>query len=147
PEWLETSRTSRMGMIAVAKIPDPKGKVRHVVNDITGFVTMTMEGALLKLSAEDQELAVPVGKPFDVRLKVSRLAKLAEPVRLELRLPEELAGRLKAEPLTVPVGQETAVFRLTPAADLSGACNFTIRATAMQDGKYPAISEATLAVE
>ena len=28
PEWLETTRTSRMGMIAVAKVADPKGKVR-----------------------------------------------------------------------------------------------------------------------
>ena len=78
PEWLESTRTSRMGMIALAKVPDPKGKIRYAVNDITGFITMTMEGALLKISADDRELAVRPGKPFDVRLKVARLAKLAE---------------------------------------------------------------------
>jgi hypothetical protein len=147
PEWLETSRTSRMGIIATAKVADPKGKVRHLVNDITGFVTMTMEGALMKVSAEDSELTVAAGQPFDVRLKVSRLTKLAEPVRLELRLPEELAGRLKGEAVTVPVGQETAVFKVTPVGKLSGLQTFTIRATAMQEGKYPVVSEATISAE
>jgi len=147
PEWLETSRTSRMGMIAVAKVPDPKGKVRYLVNEITGFVTMTMEGALLKVSAEDEELAVPPGQPFEVRVKVSRLAKLAEAVRLELRPPEELVGQLKADPVTVDVGKEAAVIRITPAGNLRGLQTFTIRGTALQDGKYPAISETTVAVE
>ena len=101
PEWLETTRTSRMGMIGVAKVPDPKGKVRYLVNGMTGFITMTMEGALLKVSAEEPLLVVPSGQPFDVHLKVSRLVKLAEPVRLELRLPPELAGKLTAEPIVV----------------------------------------------
>jgi hypothetical protein len=145
PEWLETTRTSRMGMIAVAQAPDPKGKVRYLVNDITGFVTMTMEGALLKVSAED--LAVPSGRAFEVHLKVSRLAKLAEPVRLELRLPRQLAGKLKAEPITVPVGKQEAIMRITAAPGVSGMASFSIRGTAMQDGKYPAISEAAVVVE
>lgn len=147
PEWLETTRTARMGMIAVAQLPDPKGKVRYLVNDITGFITMTLEGALLKVSAEDQELAVLSGRPFEVRLKVSRLAKLAEPVRLELRLPEELHGKLKAEPVIVPLGKENAVFRITPVAGVQGMHAFTIRGTAMQDGKYPVVSESVVSVE
>jgi hypothetical protein len=136
-----------MGMIAVSKVADPMGKDRYLVNDITGFVTMTMEGALLKLSAEDNELTVPAGRPFEVPLKVSRLTKLAEPVRLELVLPEELAGRLKADAVTAPVGTEAAVLRITPAADLRGTHTFTIRATALQDGKYPAVSEASITAE
>jgi hypothetical protein len=147
PEWLETTRTSRLGMIAVAKVADPKGKIRYQVNEITGFVTMTMEGALLKLSAEDRDLAVPAGQPFDVRVKVARLAKLAEPARVELRLPEEMAGKLKAEPIVVAVGKEEAVLRVIPAAGLTGPCTFTIRATALQEGRYPAISETPVTVE
>jgi hypothetical protein len=147
PEWLETSRTSRMGIVATAKVADPKGKVRHLVNEITGFVTMTMEGALLKVAAEEPEMTVPAGQPFDVRVKVSRLTKLAEPVRLELRLPEELTGQLKGEPVTVPVGQESAVFRVTPAGKLTGLQTFTIRATAMQEGKYPVVSETTVTAD
>jgi hypothetical protein len=147
PEWLETSRTSRMGMIGVAKVTDPKGKVRYAVNEITGFITMTMEGALLKLSAEEHDVTLPEGQPFDVHLKVSRLAKLLEPVRLELQLPEELASEVKAEPVTVGVDKETAVFRITPGPKWHGSRTFTIRATALQDGKYPAISETSVSVE
>ncbi len=147
PEWLETIRTSRMGMIAVAKVPDPKGKIRYLAAPISGFVTITMEGALLKVSAEDADLTVPAGRPFEVRLQVLRLAKLAEPVRLELRLPEKLAGQLKADPVIVAVGKEKVAFGITPAAGLRGRCAFSIRATALQDGKYPVISETAVAVE
>jgi hypothetical protein len=80
-------------------------------------------------------------------LKVSRLAKLDQPARLELRLPEELAGQLKAEPMIVAVGSQQAVMRITPAAALRGLYSFTIRATALQDGKYLAVSEASVTVE
>jgi hypothetical protein len=147
PEWLETTRTSRMGMVGVAKAADPTGKIRYQVGEITGFVTMTMEGALLKVSAEHPEMTVPAGQAFDVRLKISRLTKLAEPVRLELRPPEELAGRLKADPVILPVGKDQAVLRITPMADLRGPHTFVIRGTAVQDGKYPAISEGTVTVD
>jgi hypothetical protein len=147
PEWLESTRTSRMGMVGVAKVADPKGKIRFALNEITGFITMTMEGALLKVSVEEQDLRVPAGQPFDVPLKVSRLAKLNRPARLELRLPEELAGQLKAESMNVAVGKEQAVMRITPAASLHGPCTFTIRATALQDGRYLAVSEANVTVE
>ena len=147
PEWLETTRTSRMGMVAVAKVADPKGKIRWACNDITGFITMTMEGALLKVSADDADMTVPMGQPFDVHLKVSRLTKLNQPARLELKLPDDMTGQLKAEPMIVAVGKEQVVMRITPTAALSGLHTFTIRATALQDGKYLAVSEANLTVE
>jgi hypothetical protein len=147
PEWLETTRTSRMGTVGVAKVADPTGKIRYQVGEITGFITMTMEGALLKVSVEDQDMTVPAGRAFEVRLKIARLTKLAAPVRLELRPPEELAGRLKADAVMVPVGKEQAVLRISPASNLRGPCVFVIRGTAMQDGKYPAVSEATVTVD
>jgi hypothetical protein len=147
PEWLETTRTSRMGMVGVAKVPDPTGKIRYQVGEITGFITMTMEGALLKVSAENQDMTVPTGRAFEVRLKIARLTKLAEPVRLELRPSEQLAGRLKAEAIIVPVGKAHAVLRIVPAPDLRGQHTFAIRGTAMEAGKYPAISEATVTVD
>ena len=84
PEWLESTRTSRMGIIAVAKAADPKGKIRYLVSDISGFVTMTMEGALLKITSSDDELRAAPGQPFDLRLRVSRLSKLTDPIRIEL---------------------------------------------------------------
>ena len=105
----------RMGMIAVAKVPDPTGKVRFAASEVTGFITMTLEGALLKISAENSELTAPAGQAFEVPVRISRLTKLVEPARLELQLPEELAGLLKAEPVPVAVGQETAVMRIIPS--------------------------------
>ena len=147
PEWLESTRTSRMGMVAIAQIPDPKGKVRTLLNDITGFITMTVEGALLKIAADDKDLAVPAGKPFEVHLKVIRLTKLTEPAKLELRLPESLQGKLKAEPMLVGPKQEEVVFRITPVADLPGPITIAIRGTALQGGLYPAISEALVTIE
>ncbi len=82
-----------------------------------------------------------------MHLKVSRLAKLAEPVRLELRLPDELAGKMDAKPVVVAVKNEEAVLRITPAAGLRGMHTITIRATAMQEGKYPVVSETEVMVE
>src|SRR5262249_29646654 len=125
---------------------DLRGRVRYQVNEITGFVTMTMEGALLKISAVDPELTVPAGRPFDVRLKVGRVTKLAAPAHVELGLPGALAGKLRAEPATVPVGKEEAVLRIIPTVALTGIHTFTIRATALQDGKYPAISQTSVTV-
>jgi hypothetical protein len=68
-------------------------------------------------------------------------------VKLELRLSEEQASQFKAEPVTVAVGTEEVVYRVTPTANLRGLHTFTIRATAIQDGKYPAVSETQVTVE
>jgi hypothetical protein len=147
PEWLETTRTSRCGMIAVAKVADPKGKVRWVCNSMTGFITMTLEGALLKVSAEEPDMTVAAGQPFNVRLKVARLTKLNAPATLELVVPDELAGKLKAGKMMVGLKQEQAAMRVTPASELRGLHTFAIRATALQDGKWLAVSEAAVTVE
>lgn len=147
PEWLESTRTSRMGIIAVAKVADPRGKVRYLVSDIAGFVTMTMEGSLLKISCDDGERTLPSGAPFDVVLKVARLSKLVEPVQLELIAPKDLAGQIKAEAVAVAVGQDKATVRVTPAATLTGMQTFIVRATALQDGKYRVVSETPVTVE
>ena len=147
PEWLESSRTSRLGMIGVARVADPKGKLRYVTGEIAGFVTMTMEGALLKVAAEEPDMTVPAGRAFELHLRVSRVTKLTDPARLELRLPEELAGKLKAESVNVAAGQEKVVLRVTQAADLAGLHTISVRATALQDGIYPAISETAITIE
>ena len=45
PEWLETSRTSRMILNAVVKVPDPRGNVRYLATAMDGRITMSIEGA------------------------------------------------------------------------------------------------------
>jgi hypothetical protein len=147
PEWLESTRTSRMGIIAVAKALDPKGKERYLVSDIAGFVTMTMEGALLKIATDGNEWTASPGSPFDVRVKLSRSAQLVEPVRIELAAPQGLAARLKMEPVTATAGQDSAVLHIVPTGSLRGVHSFSIRATALQEAKYPVISETPVVVE
>lgn len=149
PEWLETSRTSRMAMIGVAKVPDARGALRYLVAEMEGMVTMSIEGAILKVSHEATDLTLRPGQAFVVPMKIARSAKLAEPVKLELRLPPELGGLFQAEPMVVPPGQGEAVFRITAAnnAPPRGVCLITIRGTALQDGKWPAISETRVPVE
>jgi hypothetical protein len=147
PEWLESTRTSRMAIIAVAKVADPKGKTRHLVSDISGFVTMTMEGALLKITSDDDERRLPSGEPFDVHLRIARLTKLTEPVRIELIAPKELAGQLKADPVTAIVGQDKVAVRVTTSSTVTGPVTFVLRATALEDGKNLVMSEAPVTVE
>ena len=74
PEWLETSRTSRMGIVAEVKIADPKGNMRTLVAPIDGFVTMTMEGALLKLSHAEEEVIAKPGEPLVVKVQAGAVA-------------------------------------------------------------------------
>jgi hypothetical protein len=149
PEWLETTRTSRMGIVAEIELADPKGKVRRLVAPISGFVTMTMEGGLLKLSHSPAEIFAPPGEPITVRIHVARSLHLTEPLRLELQPDEELGDAMKAEPLTLGPTQAEVEMRLVPSGDptrLLGERTFTIRGTAVKAGNLPVISETTVRV-
>jgi len=148
PEWLETSRTSRMVVNAIAKVPDPQGQVRYLSNKMVGRITMSLEGALLKISHQAKELQAHPGKPFDVPITVSRSAKLREPARVELQPGAELAGLLSAEPIVLGVDQQQAVLRVQSSGDnrLEGEYRFTVRATSMQHDTLPVISETIVDV-
>jgi hypothetical protein len=148
PEYLETSLTCRMVLNGVAQVPDPQGKVRYVASAMSGRITMSMEGALLKLTPRAGELTVRPGDAFDVPVTVGRSAKLQIPARVELVPSEELAGCLSAEPLTVPTTQTDAILHIQTRADLrlSGPLSIKLRVTALQEGKYPAVSEIEVPV-
>jgi hypothetical protein len=148
PEWLETSRTSRMILIASAQLKDPRGNVRWVVADADGRITMSIEGALLKVSHGLGEMTVKPGSSFEVPVKVSRSAKLPEAVRVELQVPEDLAGMVTAEPVMLASGEETATLRVstTPNAQLLGDQTITIRAVAMQNGTLPVVAQSAVPI-
>jgi hypothetical protein len=78
-----------------------------------------------------------------VSVKVSRQAKLTEPVTLELRKAEGFTAR----PVVVAGKTDRAVLRVAPTKDLLGVHAITIRGTALQDSKYRVVSETTVAVE
>jgi hypothetical protein len=74
---------------------------------------------------------------------------LPKPVRLELRLPDELQGLLTAEPVDIPAGQSEASFRIAASVDprLSGWQTLTIRGIALPAPDLPVVSETHVEVE
>jgi hypothetical protein len=141
PEWLETTRTSRIGLVAMAKIPDPKGVPRWVLTAMDGQVTMSIEGALMKLSHDPNELGAACGDPLAVPLKLARSPKLTGAVRVELVVPPELTRLVSAAPLDWPGEKTTAELKLTSRPDprLVGVWKLAARATATRDG-HPVVS-------
>ena len=65
PEWMETTKTSRMILNGVVQVADPKGNVRTLVQRMELRLGILPQGALLKLApsgaAEGRELLVRVG--------------------------------------------------------------------------------------
>ncbi|WP_254507970.1 PPC domain-containing protein [Anatilimnocola floriformis] len=145
PEWLETSLTARMNVIGVTPIADPKGNIRHVTGIMDGFIVMSLEGALLKLTHEQQEYVAAPGSTIDIPLKVSRTVKL--PVTADLVLVTDKHSIFTADAVQLPPATNQHLLKLKIAADAKPGLHLaTIRATAMQDGKWPAVSETTVAV-
>ena len=66
PEWLETTRTSRMILNGVAKVNDPQGNSRYSVSRIKSRIGFIPEGALLKISSDITELETTPLAPFEI---------------------------------------------------------------------------------
>src|SRR5205085_1664044 len=128
------------------QVPDPKGTVRHLLNKMEMRMGILPVGAMLRISRGPGELHVKPGEPFDVPITLSRTPELTGDAVLELKLPEELTGRLIAEPLTMAASKTTAALRIMPTAGaiLRGEHELTICATVMHLGKLPTISETTI---
>ena len=148
PEWLETTRTSRIGLIAIAQIPDPKGKIRYVQAAMDGQITMSIEGAMLKLLHPSEELVVPIGAPFELTLKLAQSNKLKEPVNLELIIPDEIKGLVTFSPMVWPTNSDTLKIKVAtkPEAKMVGQWVLTARVTT-QFEKHPVVSETGIEVE
>lgn len=140
PEWLETTRTSRMVVNGVAQIPDQQGNVRYSVVRQKTRMGFLPTGALLKLSAEHTEFPVEPGKPLSVPLTVNRAQELTEPAFVEL-LPND--SGITARPVTVDTSSDRVPFMLTLPTTLQAGTEhrLTIRATVQKDGHLPTVSQ------
>ncbi len=149
PEWLETARTSRMALVAYAKIPDPKGNVRYVLAAMNGQITMSIEGALLKVSVAEEERVVKAGAPLAVPVKLAVVPTLTDSVTVELIAPEPLKGKVTAPAIKAEPDKSELALTLNAkvAADVVGTHRFTVRASTKRDGKYLVLSEAEFEVE
>lgn len=149
PEWLPMDLTRRIIVHGVVAVPDPKGNVRYLAKPGNARITMIMEGALLKVSAENSDVVTQPGKTLELAVKVARSPELPLPVKLELIVPEEAANLLSATPLWLEPNEEHGMLSIFSKADeqLSGQWNLTVRATALQAGMWPVISETEIRIE
>lgn len=149
PEWLGTDLTRRIVIHGAAVIPDPKGTPRYVTKAAGSRITMIMEGALLKLSGEIADPGVRAGDTWEIKVTTWRSAKLPLDTRIELSVPDEVAGLLQAEPLVLAAGSNEGILRIVSRADprLAGPWTLRITATALQEGKWPVVAETGVQVE
>jgi hypothetical protein len=148
PEWLETTKTSRMILNGRVQVADPKGNLRTLLHKMELRIGILPEGALLKLAHAPGEYTAAAGSEIVIPLQLSRAAELREEVKLELLAGELPAGLATAEPIVFASDQITATLRIRLANDprLIGEQSFKIRAIALQDGRWPVISETTVPV-
>jgi hypothetical protein len=146
PEWMETTKTSRMILNGAAKVPDPQGNVRTLLARMELRIGVLPEGALVKLGRVEKELTCKPGDEVKIPLTLFRATELTEDVRIELVPPPLPAGLVSCEAIS-PKSNETsitAVLRLADDPQVAGEQNLTFRATALKDGKWPVISETSV---
>ena len=149
PEWLPMDLTRRIIVHGVVAVPDPKGNVRYLTKPGNARITMIMEGALLKVSTENSDVVTSLGEIQEISVNVSRSPELPLPVKVELIVPDEATGFISATPLMIEPDKTSGVLQIVSRTDeqLRGQWNLTVRATALQDGKWPVISESEIRVE
>ncbi len=146
PEWLETTRTSRMIVNGLAKVADPQGNIRYSLNKQKSRMGFLPTGALLKLAADFPEMTVSPGQTWRAPLSISRSDKLKESLHLELVRTEGVELPVTGPAMDLDARQTQAEFPLIIDAQAQPGAEYpvTIRATAVQPGNLPVISETTV---
>ena len=151
PEWLETDRTTRMVVLGVAKQADPQGNLRYVTKTANARITMILEGALLKVSHRAGELTISAGDEFQIPIEIARSTKLPKSVSIELVIPDELVGLVQSVPAitTLAPNQNKAALKIqtVPDSRLVGRWKLHVKATALQNGKWPTVSQTEVTVQ
>ncbi len=149
PEWLSTDLTRRIVVHGVAAISDPKGNRRYVTKAADARITMIMEGALLKLAADTTDVTAKRNTVVEIPITALRSSKLPLPAKIELLVPAEAEGLIRAEPLTLDAAQSSAVVRVSVGDSdlLQGKWEMTIQSTILQDNRWPVVSQAVVQLD
>jgi len=140
PEWLETTRTSRMVVNGMAQVADPQGNLRFAMVRQKTRMGFLPTGALLKLSADQTQWTATPNSRLAVPLSINRSPALQGDIRLEL-IPS--AG-CSAKPQVVVAGQDKAKLWIDISQELPQEQELVIRATAWQAPEFPVISESKI---
>lgn len=149
PEWAATDVTQRVLIHGVAEVPDPKGNLRQLLKAGNSRITMIMEGALLKLSAEKSDFVIQAGETTLIPFRLQRSSKLPLSTTVRIEVPEEVTGLLTATPVTLTADQTQGILHLNSKREerLSGPWKLRLSAQCLQQDRWPVISEAEIAVE
>lgn len=158
PEWMETTRTSRFIVNGAVEVTDPRGAKRTLLERQELRLGMLPEGAIMKLSAPG-EIRLKRGATVAIVLELVRGAEFrtpafAGPVRVELvreSLPRAWreGNLVTPEPVVIENDvaehvQATLTVKLADDPRIAGEGPITIRATALEEGRWPVVSEATV---
>ncbi|MBI85831.1 MAG: hypothetical protein CMJ81_21765 [Planctomycetaceae bacterium] len=146
PEWLETTRTSRLVVNGVALVNDPQGTPRYVVTRQKTRMGFLPVGGLLKLTADSTEFTVAPGESFAVLLTVLRSPTFTDPVDLEV-VNTDGTNFLVADAPGLLDGQKQAGISIGTTTQLAaGEHELVIRASAYKNGYLAVISETKIVV-
>lgn len=146
PEWMETTKTSRMILNGSVRVADPKGNVRTLLQRQELRIGILPEGALMKLGHSAGEPTVSTGAELRIPLTLSRTPEFRAPVQIELIASEDQTGLMTAVPITLTPEQADGALTVRLASDsrLVGEQPLTIRATGLKDGRWPVVAETTV---
>jgi hypothetical protein len=149
PEWMETTKTSRMILNGAVKVADPKGNVRTLLQRMDFRFGILPEGALMKLSHTPREFQASIGGELLIPLTIHLVAEFHEPVTIELVPNEDQIGLISAEALRLAAGETqcTLAVKLQDDTRLVGEQPFLLRATALERGKWLVKSETTVVTD
>jgi hypothetical protein len=99
---------------------------------------MILEGALLKVRHEIEELRSQPGSQFEVPVEIVRSSLLSTEVQVDLELPKAWQAWVSCDSVRLAPGQTRAILKVatTPEFPLRGTVPVTVRATAMQEGRW-----------
>lgn len=143
PEWLAIELTCRMVVHGVGAVPDPRGRIRYLTRAGDNRITMIMEAALLKLDCPTPQLQARLGDEILIPIVVSRGVQLPLPTTVELEIPEELKGIVECDPITLSAEVTEGVLKVRTQSDprLLGRWFWTLKATSLQDDRWPVVSQ------
>ncbi len=149
PEWMETTKTSRMILNGRITLADPQGNVRTLLQRMQLRLGILPEGALMKLAHAPAEYQAPRGGTLALPLTIARTLDFREPVRIELVTTEAQAGLVTAQPLTLsPTDtQATLTLQFKDVPRAVRELSLLIRATADQPNRGLVRSETTVTVD
>lgn len=158
PEWMETTKTSRMIINGVVRVPDPKGNMRTLVQQQELRLGLLPVGAHMKLAAEQPLIKIKRGATLEMTLTLTKAPEFKDVATIALHAIDIAPGeRITADKAqnkafsVKPIEADAAgVYRVSiTAADdqkLVGEHTVTLRASAMQGGKYLVAADAVVTV-